>query len=85
MVDDLASRASPVEPELQWIQAEHRVHPELLHAQTSLAQGAAGIGLILLKLDALEEEGASYEPVSLPDSPYDAVPRRSVDDSPVRR
>ena len=38
---------------LKWIQAEHRLHPDRLTAQTGLMQGAAGVGLTLLRLDAL--------------------------------
>jgi len=39
---------------LRWIQAEHRAKPDELAAQTGLMQGAAGIGLALLHLDAAE-------------------------------
>jgi hypothetical protein len=37
---------------LKWIQAEHRVRPDFLVAQTGYMQGAAGVGLWLLRLDA---------------------------------
>ncbi len=55
LFDDLLSRATRIElPNgrhgLFWTQAEHRVRPELLQAQTGLMQGAAGIGLALLKM-----------------------------------
>ena len=53
---------------LKWIQAEHRVQPELLQAQTGFMQGAAGIGLLLLQLDALET-GREFG-LHLPDSPF---------------
>jgi lantibiotic modifying enzyme len=53
---------------LKWIQAEHRVRPDLLLAQTGLMQGAAGIGLWLLKLAAYEKE--KKEKIRFPDSPY---------------
>ncbi|MBM3792243.1 MAG: hypothetical protein FJW35_18095, partial [Acidobacteria bacterium] len=39
---------------LKWIQAEHRTRPEFLVAQTGYMQGAAGIGMWLLHLDAFE-------------------------------
>jgi hypothetical protein len=42
---------------LSWMQAEHRSRPELTQAQTGLMQGAAGIGLWFLKLDAILHEG----------------------------
>ena len=48
---DLASRAEPSGEGLKWVQAEHRVQPERMQAQTGLMQGAAGIGLWLLHLD----------------------------------
>jgi lantibiotic modifying enzyme len=38
---------------LKWVQAEHRVQPDLLIAQTGMMQGAAGVGLWLLKMDSL--------------------------------
>ena len=41
---------------LRWVQAEHRVRPELLVAQTGYMQGAAGIGMWLLRLDAAEHK-----------------------------
>ncbi|MHC4992439.1 MAG: lanthionine synthetase LanC family protein [Planctomycetota bacterium] len=37
---------------MKWVHAEHRVRPEEVAAQTGFMQGAAGIGLALLKLDA---------------------------------
>jgi lantibiotic modifying enzyme len=40
---------------MRWIQAEHRVRPELLIAQAGLMQGAAGIGLAFLRWDAFEK------------------------------
>ena len=53
---------------LKWIQAEHKVKPDLLVAQTGLMQGAAGIGLWLLKLDAFEK--GEKEKIFFPDSPF---------------
>jgi lantibiotic modifying enzyme len=53
---------------LKWIQAEHRVRPELLIAQTGLMQGAAGVALALLHLDGALARRAPF--VVLPDSPY---------------
>jgi len=71
MVDDLLARATPGDPGTKWIQAEHRVRPDLLQAQTGLMQGAAGIGLFLLKRHAIELEGRSAPVLVLPDSPYE--------------
>jgi len=68
MTHHLLKKATPGEKGFKWIQAEHRVRPDLLVAQTGLMQGAAGIGLWLLKLDAFEK--GKKEKISFPDSPY---------------
>ncbi|MFQ5504428.1 MAG: lanthionine synthetase LanC family protein [Planctomycetota bacterium] len=74
LTDDLLARASKDETGLSWVQAEHRVRPKLLEAQTGYMQGAAGIGLWLWKLAAYEE-GRPMR-LRLPDSPYPALTRR---------
>lgn len=53
---------------IKWVHAEHRVKPDFLQAQTGLMQGAAGIGLWLLKLDAFEK-GKELR-ITFPDSPF---------------
>jgi lantibiotic modifying enzyme len=53
---------------LRWIQAEHRVRPELLIAQTGYMQGAAGIGMLLLHLDGFQR--GKKTPITFPDSPF---------------
>lgn len=68
MTRHLLKKATPQGKGLKWIQAEHRVRPDLLVAQTGLMQGAAGIGLWLLKLDAFEK--GKKEKISFPDSPF---------------
>ena len=70
---DVMERATEVElPNgllgLKWIQAEHRVRPEFLQAQTGYMQGAAGVGLWLLQLDAAQR-GREFT-LQFPDSPY---------------
>ena len=68
MSDDLFARGTRDEDGLSWVQAEHRVRPELLQAQTGHIQGAAGIGLLLLHVDGAlrgRERG-----VRLPDDPH---------------
>lgn len=57
---DLLSRATRDVRGLSWVQAEHRVQPALLQAQTGLMQGAAGIGLALLHLDGAERGRAPF-------------------------
>lgn len=53
---------------LSWPHAEHRVEPQDIVAQTGLMQGASGIGLALLRLDAaLKGQTRQY---ALPDNPF---------------
>jgi hypothetical protein len=61
-------KASVDEGQMSWVQAEHRVRPEFLVAQTGYMQGAAGIGTFLLRLDAASR-GAKRAFV-FPDSPF---------------
>jgi lantibiotic modifying enzyme len=53
---------------LKWVQAEHRVRPELLVAQTGLMQGAAGVGLAMLHLDGARQARKPF--VRMPDDPF---------------
>jgi Lanthionine synthetase C-like protein len=53
---------------LKWVHAEHRVRPEYTYAQTGYMQGAAGIGMLLLQMDAVEK-GREWT-FRLPDSPF---------------
>lgn len=53
---------------LKWVHAEHRVNPGYTYAQTGYMQGAAGIGMALLHMDAVEK-GKEWT-FRLPDSPY---------------
>ena len=54
---------------MRWIQAEHRIRPELLVAQTGYMQGAAGIGVLLLHLDGFQR--GKKASIAFPDSPFD--------------
>jgi lantibiotic modifying enzyme len=65
---NLLSRATRDEKGLRWVQAENRTQPALLKAQTGYMQGAAGIGMWLLKLDAAERGRESF--VRFPDTPF---------------
>jgi len=65
---DLLSKAARDGDNLKWVQAEHRTQPELLQAQTGLMQGAAGVGLWLLRLDAYYQ--GRKPGVILPDDPF---------------
>jgi lantibiotic modifying enzyme len=64
----LLAKGTRDEAGLRWAQAEFRVKPELLVAQTGYNQGAAGIGLWLLHLDAFLQGKKSQ--IKLPDSPF---------------
>jgi lantibiotic modifying enzyme len=65
----LLARATRDREGMRWIQAEHRIKPELLVAQTGFMQGAAGVGMLLLHLDALERR--KKPSIIFPDSPFD--------------
>ena len=65
---DLLDRATPESNGLKWIQAENRIRPEELAAQTGYMQGAAGIGLYFLRLDAYQR--GRQPKIILPDSPF---------------
>ena len=68
VADNLISRGESNDAGLMWVQAEHRVQPDNLVAQTGYMQGAAGIGMLLLHVDgALTGREAA---ISLPDSPF---------------
>ena len=69
LTSDLLRRGTRDEFGLRWVQAEHRTQPKLLFAQTNLMQGAAGIGLWLLHLDAFEQ-GRKHR-IILPDCAYE--------------
>lgn len=53
---------------MRWVQAEHRVKPDFLQAQTNLMQGAAGIGLWLLRLEAHKKGRKPL--LEMPDNPF---------------
>ncbi|HET7697215.1 MAG TPA: lanthionine synthetase LanC family protein [Vicinamibacterales bacterium] len=65
---DLLARATRDVRGTRWVQAEHRVQPDLLVAQTGYMQGAAGIGMWLLRLDAQQRKRTPL--VRFPDSPW---------------
>ncbi|MEP6691786.1 MAG: lanthionine synthetase LanC family protein [Gemmatimonadaceae bacterium] len=65
---DLLRRATPDGDGIKWVQAEHRVKPELLIAQTGYMQGAAGMGTWLLHMDGFENRRKPL--VVLPDNPW---------------
>ncbi|HSE97727.1 MAG TPA: lanthionine synthetase LanC family protein [Blastocatellia bacterium] len=64
----LISRTTIDEKGARWVQAEHRVRPEQLAAQTGYMQGASGIALLMLRLHYFER-GKELS-IILPDSPF---------------
>jgi lantibiotic modifying enzyme len=68
VTEALLEKASVGNGEMSWLQAEHRTRPEFLQAQTGYMQGAAGIGMFLLHLDAAEKGRRGK--IVLPDSPF---------------
>jgi lantibiotic modifying enzyme len=68
ITDRLFKKATLEDGQLYWIQAEHRVRPDFLVAQTGYMQGAAGIGMFLLKLDAVKRGQALS--IVFPDTPF---------------
>jgi lantibiotic modifying enzyme len=68
VADDTLERATAEGDGSRWVQAENRVSPNVVLAQTGLMQGAAGVGLSMLRLDgALRGRKAT---IVLPDSPF---------------
>jgi rhamnogalacturonyl hydrolase YesR len=68
VTDDLLGRATRDDKGVRWIQAEHRIQPNRLLAQTGYMQGAAGIGMMLLHFDAFERGQRGW--IILPDNPF---------------
>ena len=64
----IMDKATQDENGMHWVQAEHRSRPEFLQAQTGLMQGAAGIGLWLLRWE--EYEKGQKPRLVLPDNPF---------------
>ena len=63
LTDDILGRAERIElptgkTGLRWMNAEHRVKPNELKAQTGLMQGASGVGIWLLEMHELEQRTA---------------------------
>ena len=67
-VDRLRAKATADAAGMRWVQAEHRVRPDLLIAQTGMMQGAAGIGLVLLRWAA--DGRADAARIRMPDSAF---------------
>ncbi len=68
VMDNALGRATADGDGLKWTQAENRVSPNVVIAQTGLMQGAAGVGLALLHLDGAMKGRADR--IVLPDNPW---------------
>ena len=68
MTAQLLSKAVRDQSGTRWPQAEHRVKPDLIVAQTGLMQGAAGMGSWLLRLDSFQRRQKPF--IVFPDSPF---------------
>jgi lantibiotic modifying enzyme len=66
--EQLLSKATRDGQRIRWVQAEHRVRPDLLVAQTGYMQGAAGIGMLFLHLDSFQR--GKKPSITFPDSPF---------------
>jgi len=71
VVKTTLSRAADDETGLRWPQAENRVSPDNVVAQTGFMQGAAGVGTFFLQLDALSRGETWTTP--WPDTPWTTV------------
>ena len=65
--DDLLQRGTSEGETERWIQAENRVSPQEVAAQTGWMQGAAGVAVLLLHLDAALQ-GTRLQRLKLPDA-----------------
>ncbi|MFI5310668.1 MAG: lanthionine synthetase LanC family protein [Gemmatimonadales bacterium] len=70
--DDILMRGTIDTDREQWVQAENRVSPADTAAQTGWMQGAAGVGAMLLRVDAAMRGERRARVVRFPDSPYSA-------------
>jgi len=67
-VDDILARATVEGDVEKWIQAENRVSPNEVLAQTGWMQGAAGVGAMLLHMDGAQRKRAWTPAVWMPDA-----------------
>lgn len=68
LLASILERSTVDEQGRRWTVAEHRVRPEQLSTQTGLMQGAAGIGLVLLRVSAAQ--AGQERSIRLPDEPW---------------
>jgi lantibiotic modifying enzyme len=71
VVADTLARATETGDGVKWIQAENRVQPDVVVAQTGFMQGAAGVGAFFLHVDAAAS-GRRSRAIVWPDTPFAA-------------
>jgi lantibiotic modifying enzyme len=69
VADDTLRRATADGGGLKWVQAENRIQPDVVIAQTGFMQGAAGVGTFFLHKDAAAR-GSRARPDEWPDTPF---------------
>lgn len=67
--DRLLTLSTEDEHGTRWVQVETRVRPDVAIAQTGYMQGASGVGMWLLHLNAFAE-GKSEPTITFPDNPF---------------
>ena len=65
----LMAKGTRDEKGLRWVQAENRTQPDKVVAQTGYMQGAAGMGMLLLRVDGLSRRRRLG--IIFPDNPFD--------------
>jgi lantibiotic modifying enzyme len=68
MANNLLERSDSKDNGIYWPQAENRKQPDLIQTQTGFMQGSAGIGIMLLQLDAVKKNKTYL--IKLPDNPF---------------
>lgn len=68
IADDTLRRASADGDGLKWVQAENRIQPDVVVAQTGYMQGAAGVGSFFLHRDAAAH--GAKPAILWPDTPF---------------
>jgi lantibiotic modifying enzyme len=66
----LERKATRDENGTRWVQAEHRTRPDFVVAQTGLMQGAAGIGLIMLRWAEFDAGSRFHPRITMPDTVF---------------
>jgi hypothetical protein len=69
VAEDNLRRATADGDGMKWVQAENRVSPDVIIAQTGFMQGAAGVGTFFLHAHGASR-GARAPAIAWPDTPF---------------